>query len=164
MRKSGNILFVNSKTNKTMMYYNLVGFDGQKMTHISSYITSKFQSMQVEQSLKVQNLTRKSDAEFWATSKTIVSYTALVELTQTWPFHNHLRIARLKGMHKASSPLKDHDRNLWLPEWLLRYSNTFTVIYWWNAKKKKKKKKKKTKQNNKIDQNLLIGIKAKAYW
>lgn len=82
MKKSDELLhYNNSKTNKEMKYFNFVGAEGDNAMIVRCYITSKFNTIEPGLSFRFQNLTTRGKNEFWATSKTIISYTSTVDVS-----------------------------------------------------------------------------------
>lgn len=82
MKKSDELLhYNNSKTNKEMNYFNFVGAEGDNAMIVRCYITSKFNTIEPGLSFRFQNLTTRGKNEFWATSKTIISYTSTVDVS-----------------------------------------------------------------------------------
>lgn len=82
MEKSDELLhYNNSKTNKEMKYFNCVGTEGDNAMIVRCYITSKFNTIEPGLSFRFQNLTTRGKKEFWATSKTIISYTSTVDVS-----------------------------------------------------------------------------------
>lgn len=66
---------------KEMKYFNFVGAEGDNAMIVRCYITSKFNTIEPGLSFRFQNLTTRGKNEFWATSKTIISYTSTVDVS-----------------------------------------------------------------------------------
>ncbi|XP_078313431.1 uncharacterized protein LOC111105609 isoform X2 [Crassostrea virginica] len=81
MKKSQQLLhYNNTKTNKEMKYFNFVGAEGDNAVTVKCYITSKFNTIEPGLSFRFQNLTPRGKSEYWATSKTMISYTSTVDV------------------------------------------------------------------------------------
>lgn len=81
MKKSQQLLhYNNTKTNKEMKYFNFVGAEGDNAVIVKCYITSKFNTIEPGLSFRFQNLTARGKSEYWATSKTMISYTSTVDV------------------------------------------------------------------------------------
>ncbi|XP_056015314.1 uncharacterized protein LOC130052971 [Ostrea edulis] len=82
MKKSEQLLhYNNAKTNKEMKYFNLVGAEGDNALIVRCYITSKFNTIEPGLSFRFQNLTARGKSEYWVTSKTMISYTSIVDVS-----------------------------------------------------------------------------------
>jgi hypothetical protein len=72
--------YKNSKTGKTMKFFNLVCAENMKTYHVRVYLTGKYDTFKQGMTYKFKNVVVKGENELWVTKDTTIAYASPVKV------------------------------------------------------------------------------------